>query len=128
MVGKLCNYFACLAVFISCLGLFGLAMFTAAQRTKEIGVRKVLGASESNIFVLLSTGFLKPVVTGMLIAFPLAWFTMSRWLTHFAYKTTLEWWIFAGAGLITIFIALLTVSFQSIRAAAMNPVKSLKTE
>ncbi len=128
MVGKLCNYFACLAVFISCLGLFGLAMFTAAQRTKEIGVRKVLGASESNIFILLSTGFLKPVFTGMLIAFPLAWFTMSRWLTHFAYKTDLEWWIFGGAGLITIIIALLTVSFQSIRAAAMNPVTSLKTE
>ncbi|MFX1706791.1 ABC transporter permease [Chitinophaga sp. CC14] len=128
MVGQLCNYFACLAVFISCLGLFGLAMFTAAQRTKEIGVRKVLGASESNIFVLLSTGFLKPVFIGMLIAFPLAWYIMNHWLEHFAYKTDLEWWIFAGAGLITIIIALLTVSFQSIRAAAMNPVKSLKTE
>ncbi|MEV4886338.1 ABC transporter permease [Chitinophaga ginsengisegetis] len=128
MVGQLCNYFACLAVFISCLGLFGLAMFTAAQRTKEIGVRKVLGASESNIFILLSAGFLKPVFIGMLIAFPLAWYTMNHWLEHFAYKTDLEWWIFAGAGLITIIIALLTVSFQSIRAAAMNPVKSLKTE
>jgi ABC-type antimicrobial peptide transport system permease subunit len=128
MVGLLCNYFACLAVFISCLGLFGLAMFTAAQRTKEIGVRKVLGASESNIFLLLSAGFLKPVFTGMLIAFPLAWYTMSQWLNHFAYKTDLEWWIFGGAGLVTIIIALLTVSFQSIRAAAMNPVKSLKTE
>ena len=128
MVSQLCNYFACLAVFISCLGLFGLAMFTAAQRTKEIGVRKVLGASESNIFILLSAGFLKPVFIGMLIAFPLAWYTMNHWLEHFAYKTDLEWWIFAGAGLITIIIALLTVSFQSIRAAAMNPVKSLKTE
>ncbi|MDR6569070.1 ABC transporter permease [Chitinophaga ginsengisegetis] len=128
MVGQLCNYFACLAVFISCLGLFGLAMFTAAQRTKEIGVRKVLGASESNIFILLSAGFLKPVFIGMLIAFPLAWYIMNHWLEHFAYKTDLEWWIFAGAGLITIIIALLTVSFQSIRAAAMNPVKSLKTE
>ncbi|SKD09387.1 duplicated orphan permease [Chitinophaga ginsengisegetis] len=128
MVGQLCNYFASLAVFISCLGLFGLAMFTAAQRTKEIGVRKVLGASESNIFILLSAGFLKPVFIGMLIAFPLAWYIMNHWLEHFAYKTDLEWWIFAGAGLITIIIALLTVSFQSIRAAAMNPVKSLKTE
>lgn len=128
MVSQLCNYFACLAVFISCLGLFGLAMFTAAQRTKEIGVRKVLGASESNIFILLSAGFLKPVFIGMLIAFPLAWYIMNHWLEHFAYKTDLEWWIFAGAGLITIIIALLTVSFQSIRAAAMNPVKSLKTE
>jgi len=128
MVGTLCNYFACLAVFISCLGLFGLAMFTAAQRTREIGVRKVLGASESNIFILLSTSFLKPVLAGMLIAFPLAWYAMGQWLQHFAYKTTLEWWIFGIAGGVTVFIALLTVSFQSIRAALMNPVKSLKTE
>jgi len=128
MVSQLCNYFACLAVFISCLGLFGLAMFTAAQRTKEIGVRKVLGASESSIFLLLSAGFLKPVFIGMLIAFPLAWYAMNQWLNHFAYKVNLEWWIFGGAGLITIIVALVTVSFQSIRAAAMNPVKSLKTE
>ncbi|WP_436489267.1 ABC transporter permease [Chitinophaga sp. ARDCPP14] len=128
MVSQLCNYFACLAVFISCLGLFGLAMFTAAQRTKEIGVRKVLGASESSIFLLLSTGFLKPVFIGMLIAFPLAWYTMNQWLNHFAYKVNLDWWIFGGAGLITIIVALVTVSFQSIRAAAMNPVKSLKME
>ncbi|MGF6928759.1 putative ABC transport system permease protein [Chitinophaga sp. W2I13] len=128
MVSQLCNYFACLAVFISCLGLFGLAMFTAAQRTKEIGVRKVLGASESSIFLLLSAGFLKPVFIGMLIAFPLAWYTMNQWLNHFAYKTNLDWWIFGGAGLITIIVALVTVSFQSIRAAAMNPVKSLKME
>lgn len=128
MVSQLCNYFACLAVFISCLGLFGLAMFTAAQRTKEIGVRKVLGASESSIFLLLSAGFLKPVFIGMLIAFPLAWYTMNQWLNHFAYKINLDWWIFGGAGLITIIVALVTVSFQSIRAAAMNPVKSLKME
>ena len=128
MVSKLCNYFAFLAIFISCLGLFGLAMFTAAQRTKEIGVRKVLGASETNIFVLLSANFLQPVALGMLIAFPLAWFTMSQWLKHFAYKIELEWWIFGLAGLVTIFIALLTVSFQGINAAFMNPVKSLKSE
>ncbi|MGF6849735.1 putative ABC transport system permease protein [Chitinophaga sp. W3I9] len=128
MVSQLCNYFACLAVFISCLGLFGLAIFTAAQRTKEIGVRKVLGASESSIFLLLSAGFLKPVFIGMLIAFPLAWYTMNQWLNHFAYKINLDWWIFGGAGLITIIVALVTVSFQSIRAAAMNPVKSLKME
>ena len=128
MVSQLSNYFAFLAIFISCLGLFGLAMFTAGQRTKEIGVRKVLGASESNIFVLLSANFLKPVAIGMLIAFPLAWFTMNRWLQHFAYKIDLEWWIFGLAGLLTIIIALLTVSFQSIRAAVMNPVKSLRTE
>ena len=128
MVGRLSNYFAFLAIFISCLGLFGLAMFTAGQRTKEMGVRKVLGASESNIFVLLSANFLKPVAVGMLIAFPLSWFTMNRWLQHFAYKISLDWWIFALAGLLTIFIALLTVSFQSIRAAVMSPVRSLKME
>ena len=128
MVSQLCNYFAFLAIFISCLGLFGLAMFTAGQRTKEIGVRKVLGASEANIFVLLSSSFLQPVVFGMAIAFPLAWFTMSQWLKHFAYKIDLDWWIFGLAGMATIFIALLTVSFQSIRAALMNPVNSLKSE
>lgn len=128
MVSQLCNYFAFLAIFISCLGLFGLAMFTAAQRTKEIGVRKVLGASESNIFVLLSSSFLQPVLLSMAIAFPLAWFAMSQWLKHFAYKVDLDWWIFGLAGAVTIFIALLTVSFQSIRAALANPVKSLKSE
>ncbi|WP_089904273.1 ABC transporter permease [Chitinophaga arvensicola] len=128
MVGTLCNYFACLAVFISCLGLFGLAMFTAAQRTREIGVRKVLGASETNIFILLSTSFLKPVLLGMLLAFPLSWYAMGQWLQHFAYKTSLEWWVFGIAGGITVLIALLTVSFQSIQAALMNPIKSLKTE
>ncbi|MGO4291673.1 FtsX-like permease family protein [Chitinophaga sp. RAB17] len=128
MVSQLCNYFAFLAIFISCLGLFGLAMFTAAQRTKEIGVRKVLGASESNIFVLLSSSFLQPVILSMALAFPLAWFAMSQWLKHFAYKIDLDWWIFGLAGVVTIFIALLTVSFQSIRAALVNPVKSLKSE
>jgi putative ABC transport system permease protein len=128
MVSQLCNYFAGLAIFISCLGLFGLAMFTAGQRTKEIGVRKVLGASEANIFVLLSASFLQPVAVGMFIAFPLAWFLMGQWLQHFAYKIDLEWWIFGLAGLVTICIALLTVSFQSIRAALMNPIKSLKSE
>jgi len=128
MVSQLCNYFACLAIFISCLGLFGLAMFTAGQRTKEIGVRKVLGASATNIFVLLSASFLQPVAMGMFIAFPLAWFVMGQWLQHFAYKIDLEWWIFGLAGLVTIVIALFTVSFQSIRAALLNPVKSLKSE
>ncbi|MBS0028106.1 ABC transporter permease [Chitinophaga sp. 22321] len=128
MVSRLCNYFAGLAIFISCLGLFGLAMFTAAQRTKEIGVRKILGASESNIFILLSANFLQPVAVGMLIAFPLSWVGMNQWLKDFAYKIDLEWGIFAFAGLTTIFIALLTVSFQSIKAAFMNPVTSLKSE
>lgn len=128
VVSQLSNYFAFLAIFISCLGLFGLAMFTAGQRTKEIGVRKVLGASLTNIVVMLSANFLKPVALGILIAFPIAWFTMHSWLQHFAYRVDIEWWIFVAAGLLTICIALLTVSFQSIKAALMNPVKSLKSE
>ncbi|NLR59325.1 FtsX-like permease family protein [Chitinophaga polysaccharea] len=128
VVSRLCNYFAVLAVFISCLGLFGLAMFTAAQRTREIGVRKVMGASDTSIFVLLSTGFLRPVIAGMVLAFPLAWYAMDRWLQHFAYRVTLEWWVFVLAGMTTLLVALLTVSFQSIRAAMMNPVRSLRAE
>lgn len=128
VVNKLANYFAILAIFISCLGLFGLATFTAAQRTKEIGVRKVLGASVSNILTLLSGNFLKPVFIAILIACPIAWYVMNRWLEDFAYKITINWWVFAIAALITIGIALLTVSFQAIKAAIANPVKSLRTE
>lgn len=126
VVSKLANYFAFLAIFISCLGLFGLAMFTAAQRTKEIGVRKTLGASVPNIILLLSTDFLKPVAMALLIAFPIAWYTMNRWLQGFVYKTEIAWWVFVLAGLLTIGIAILTIGFQSIKAALMNPVKSLK--
>ena len=128
VVSKLSNLFAFLAIFISCLGLFGLATFTAEQRTKEIGVRKVLGASAANIVSLLSANFLKPVGIAMLIAFPVAWYTMNLWLRDFAYKITIEWWMFAIAGAVTVAIALLTVSYQSIRAAFVNPVKSLRTE
>lgn len=128
VVSKLANYFAFLAIFISCLGLFGLASFTAEQRTKEIGVRKVLGAGVHNIVSLLSTNFLKPVIIAMFVAFPIAWYVMSRWLQDFAYKIDIEWWMFAIAGLLTIVIALLTVSYQSIRAALTNPVKGLRTE
>lgn len=128
LVSQLCNYFAALAIFISCLGLFGLALFTAGQRTKEIGVRKVLGASATNIFLLLSSSFLQPVVIGMAIATPLAWLAMSYWLKSFAYKIELDWWVFGIAGIVTLLIALLTVSFQSVSAAIMNPVKSLRAE
>ncbi len=128
VVGKLSNYFAFLAIFISCLGLFGLATFTAEQRTHEIGVRKVLGASVGNIVSLLSVNFLQPVAMAMLIAVPAAWYTMNLWLRDFAYKITIEWWMFAIAGGITVMIALLTVSYQSIRAALNNPVKCLRTE
>lgn len=128
VISKLSNIFAFLAIVISCLGLFGLATFTAAQRTKEIGVRKVLGASVSNIVAMLSTHFLKPVTLAMLIAFPAAWYVMNSWLDGFAYKIDIEWWMFGIAGLATIVIALLTVSYQSIRASLSNPVKSLRTE
>jgi len=127
-VSKLSNIFAFLAIFISCLGLFGLATFTASQRTKEIGVRKVLGASVMNIVAMLSNSFLKLIVLSMLLGFPLAWLAMSNWLKHFAYKIDIEWWIFGLAGLLTTGIALLTVSFQSVKAALNNPVKSLRTE
>jgi len=128
VVSELSNSFAFLAIFISCLGLFGLAAFTAEQRTKEIGVRKVLGASVTSIVALLSANFLKPVVLAMLIASPAAWYVMSRWLNGFAYQIDLEWWVLAVAGLLTSSIALLTVSYQSIKAALMNPVKSLRSE
>ncbi|WP_152268413.1 ABC transporter permease [Agriterribacter humi] len=128
VVSKLSNYFAFLAVFISCLGLLGLAMFTAEQRTKEIGVRKVLGASVPNIIALLSSYFIKLVLVAILIASPIAWYAMNRWLQGFAYKIDIIWWIFALAGLLTIGVALLTVGYQSIKAAVANPVKSLRTE
>lgn len=120
--------FSALAILIACLGLFGLAAFTAEQRTKEIGVRKVLGASVGSIVVLLSKDFLKLVLIAILMASPIAWYTMNQWLADFAYKIQLEWWMFVLAGLLAIVVALLTVSFQSIRAALINPVKSLKTE
>ncbi len=120
--------FTALAIFIACLGLFGLATFSAEQRTKEIGVRKVLGASVSSIVALLSKDFLTLVLIAIVIATPLAWFAMNRWLQEFAYKINIEWWVFALAGLLAVVIASLTVSFQSVKAALMNPVKSLRSE
>jgi putative ABC transport system permease protein len=126
--GKVCGIFAGLAIFIACLGLFALATFMAEQRTKEIGIRKVLGASEAGIVGLLSRDFLKLVLIALLLATPLAWYALNRWLQDFAYHTNLPWWSFALAGLLAVGIALLTVSYQSIKAASMNPVKSLRTE
>ena len=127
-MGLLYRVFAGLTIFIACLGLFGLAAFTAEQRTKEIGVRKVLGASVASIVTLLSKDFLKLVLIAIVIASPIAWYAMNRWLQDFAYKINIEWWVFAGAGLLAVGIALLTVSFQSVKAALMNPVKSLRSE
>lgn len=127
-VHTLVNYFGLLAILISCLGLFALAAFTAEQRTKEIGVRKVMGASVANIVRLLSVDFLKLVVIALVLASPLAWWALDTWLTTFAYHDTLPWWVFAVAGLLAAAIALATVSYQSIRAALINPVKSLRSE
>ena len=128
VLGSLANYFAFLAIFISCLGLLGLSAFMAEQRTREIGVRKVLGASLSSVVVLLSREFLKLVVIAIVLACPLAWYFMNQWLTNYAYKVDIEWWIFAGAGLLAVGIALLTIGFQSMKAALLNPVKSLRSE
>lgn len=117
-----------LAIFVACLGLFGLAMFSTIQRTKEIGVRKVLGASERNILVLLSKDFLYLVLIAAAIAFPVAWYTMNSWLQGFAYRVNVGWQVFAIAGLLAFFVALFTISFQAMKAALANPVKSLRTE
>ncbi|CCG98109.1 Macrolide export ATP-binding/permease protein macB [Fibrella aestuarina BUZ 2] len=119
---------AWLAILLSCVGLFAIALISIQARTKEIGVRKVLGASVPNIVALLSKDFLKLVVIGIVIATPLAWWAMNQWLADFAYRIDVSWWVFALAGLLAIGIALLTVSFQSIKAALMNPVKSLRSE
>jgi len=125
---KLFFNFAILAIFISCLGLLGLASYSTMQRTKEIGVRKVMGASIGSIVGLLSKDFLKLVIIAFLIASPLAYYGMYKWLENFAYKTDIQWWIFIAAAILSVAIAFLTVSFQSIKAALMNPVKSLRSE
>ncbi|MCP1384127.1 ABC transporter permease [Runella salmonicolor] len=127
-VGKVALTFAILTILIACLGLFGLVTYMAEQRTKEIGIRKVLGASVPNIVSLLSGEFLVLVVISVLIASPIAYYAMSQWLTEFAYRIEISWWMFLTAGILAICIALLTVSFQAIRAALMNPVNSLKSE
>jgi putative ABC transport system permease protein len=127
-LSRIINYFTLIAILISCLGLFGLAAFSAEQRKKEIGIRKALGASVSGIVGLLSGDFLKLVLIALLIATPIAWYAMNEWLSAYAYRITLQWWMFAAAGLLASFIALVTVSFQAIRAALVNPVKSLRAE
>ncbi len=128
LISKLSRTFAALAIFISCLGLFALASYATERRTKEIGVRKVLGASIGSITTLLSKDFLKLVVVSCLVAFPLAWWVMHTWLQDYQYRITISWWIFPIAGVVAVLIAVLTVSFQSIKAAIANPVKSLRTE
>jgi len=128
VVSHLARYFAFLAIFISCLGLLGLVIFTAEQRTREIGIRKVLGATVSNVVGLLSKDFLKLVFIANLISWPLGWWAMSKWLQNFEYRTAINWWVFVLAGFAAVLIALVTTSFQAIKAAIANPVKSLRSE
>ena len=122
------SVFSLLAIVIACLGLFGLSAFIAEQRTKEIGVRKVLGASVAGIVVLLSKDFLKLVGLAFVVAMPLVYLALRRWLEDFAYRIEISWWIFLMAGLIALLVALLTVSYQAIKAALANPVRSLRYE
>ena len=126
--GQIAITFAVLAIVIACLGLFGLITYAAEQRIKEIGIRKVLGASVGNIAGMLSKDFLVLVLISSVIAFPLAWWGMSKWLEDFAYRVSIGWWVFCIAGVLALLIALVTVSFQAIKAAIANPVKSLRTE
>jgi ABC-type antimicrobial peptide transport system permease subunit len=127
-IGKLASIFTVLAIFISCLGLFGLASFMAEQRTKEIGIRKVLGATVANLWQMLSKDFVLLVIVSCLIAAPIAYYFMNNWLQKYTYRTEISWWVFVASGVSALLITLLTVSYQSIKAAMMNPVKSLKTE
>ncbi len=128
LIGNLAGVFSVLAIFISCLGLFGLSAYTAEQRRKEIGIRKVLGASSRGLAGLLSKEFLKLVALSCIVAFPVSWWAMNNWLQDYQYRTTIHWWIFGIAGITSLAIALVTVSFQAIKVAIANPIKSLRTE
>ena len=127
-ISSILAIFSSITIVISCLGLFALIAFISQQRTKEIGIRKVLGATATSIVFLLSKEFVKLTLIAILIASPIAWYFMNQWLKDFAYRIEISWWIFVSAGLIAIAISLLTVSFQSVKAALMNPVKSLKSD
>jgi putative ABC transport system permease protein len=126
--GTIFTTFACIAIFIASLGLLGLSAFTISQRIKEIGVRKVLGADTGGIVVLLSTEFLKLVIIAAIIAFPVAWYAMRNWLKDFAYRVNIQWWVFLLAAVAALLVVLFTVSFQAIKAAIANPIKSLRAE
>jgi putative ABC transport system permease protein len=125
---ELIQYFTLIAIVIACMGLFGLATFTAEQRVKEIGVRKVLGASVSQIVALLSKDFMKLVIVSIVVSSPIAYYIMSKWLQGFAYRIDIQWWVFIMAGAAATLIALLTVSYQAVKAAIANPVNSLRSE
>jgi putative ABC transport system permease protein len=126
--GKLGLSLAIIAILIACLGLFGLATYMAEQRIKEIGIRKVLGASVSNIVIMLSRDFIRLVLISAVFAIPLAWWAMNEWLQDFAFRINIGWWVFVAAGTIALLVALITISFQAIKAAIANPVKSLRAE
>jgi putative ABC transport system permease protein len=125
---EIISYFTLLAIFISCLGLSGLASFTSEQRTKEIGIRKAMGASVKGIALLLSKEFTKCVLIANIIAWPIAYFVFNKWLEDYAYRTTIPFWIFLSATLLALVIALLTVSYQAIKAARANPIEALRYE
>jgi putative ABC transport system permease protein len=126
--GQILNIFALLTILVACLGLFGLATYTAEQRTKEIGIRKVLGANVAQVTGMLSKEFVKLVLLACIVSFPLSYWAMHRWLQDFAYRITIDWWVFGLAAVAALMIALFTVSFQAIKAALANPVKNLRTE
>lgn len=120
--------FSVLAILIASLGLFGLATYTAEIRTKEIGIRKVLGAEVSSIVALLSKDFIKLVLVAIVLATPVTWYAMNQWLEGFAYKATIGWWVYLSAGMLAVIVAMVTISSQAVRAALVDPVKSLKSE
>ena len=126
--GRIFGIFSALAIFIACMGLFGLSSLTAIQRTKEIGVRKVMGASVTNILALMSRDYMMLLGVAIVIALPLAWWLMSRWLESFAYRLPLSWWLFAIPSIAVILIALMTISIHTLKAARTNPSKSLRYE
>jgi len=127
-ISSLVTWFALLTIFISCLGLFGLSAYMAENRRKEIGIRKVLGASVSDVVLLLSKEFSTLVLISIAIATPVAWWAMDKWLTGYAYRTNIPWWLFVVVGCMSLCIALLTVGIQAIKAATANPVKAIKSE
>jgi ABC-type antimicrobial peptide transport system permease subunit len=127
-LSQLYKIFAAIAIFLSCLGLYGLASFMAVQRIKEVGIRKVLGATSANIVYLFSKEFIILIAIAFAIATPIAWYYMHKWLQDYVYRINISWWIFLTGGIVAIIIALATISFQAIKAAVANPVKSLRTE
>ena len=128
MFYKLSSYFSILAILISCLGIFGLVLFTAEQKTKEIGIRKVLGASVATITSLITRDLLKLILIGIAIGTPISWYFMTKWLADYEYRINMPWWAFGLTAVLTIGISLLTVSFESIKAAVANPIKSLRSD